>query len=134
MNAARKRRVASAWASRILKALLVALVVFSSAPISSSHAKTHIISNGHELHAAVVVADVAGFSEQGETDGSPPISGVDHHSWCGCPCVGASHSRSSYDFAYFDGTRVRYSAYLGTLAAKFEPAPLRKPPRLAASA
>lgn len=131
----RARANVSSWASRSLKVFLVALVFFASAPICISHAKSHFARNCSESQLTAVATDVAALSEQ--DDGSADtilFGGLEHHNWCGCPYIDASPSRSCYKSAYLDGQRVRYPAYLDALAAKFEPAPLQKPPRLVSGA
>jgi len=128
---ARARANVSSWATRSLKAFLVALIFFASAPVCISHAKSHFAFKSSESQLLAAAADVAAPAEQDGNSGDTILfSGIEHHNWCGCPYLDAFPSRSCYKSAYVDVTRVRYPTYLDALAAKFEPAPLQKPPRL----
>lgn len=115
---------------RILRIFLAALVLFSCAPASASHARVHFTSDGDQAQLAVAEVGFADFSARFNSGGDAvAFGGLEHHHFCGCPCLGAFPTRSSYETAYSDGMRVRYGSYLNDLAKMFEPAPLRKPPR-----
>lgn len=117
-------------ANRFVKVFLVAVILFTGGPVCASHANAHLDHSKSQIAAtAVSVADTS--THKGDA-GSDPFSGMEHH-FCYSPCLEACPNRS-YVTAYLEGTRVRYSAYLAVLGATRDPAPLRKPPRLGASA
>lgn len=120
-----------ARSSKALKILLAVLMLFAGAPVSALHAESHFSIDGFQSQSAV--APVAS-TDQANSDGlSIPMDGLEHH-FCGCPCLEAFPTRSCYEAAYLEGARVRYPSYLDAFAPEFEPAPLRKPPRLNVSA
>jgi hypothetical protein len=120
-----------AKSSKALRILLAVLTLFAGAPVSALHAESHFSIDGFQSQSAV--ATVAS-TDQTSSDGlSIPLDGLEHH-FCGCPCLEAFPTRSCYEAAYLEGARVRYPSYLDALAPEFEPAPLRKPPRLNVSA
>ena len=120
----------SSRASRFVKALLVAVVLFAGAPISASHANAHC---GPKSQIAINAINAIDVSIQGGDTDSTPFGGIEHH-FCYSPCLEAFPSRASYVTAYLEGTRVRYPAYFDVLGATRDPDPLRKPPRFSASA
>ena len=120
-----------ARSSKVMKILLAALMLFAGAPIWALHAQSHFSVDGFQSQSAVAAAASADQTSSDNT--SFPMGGLEHH-FCGCPCLEAFPTRSCYEAAYLEGAGVRYPAYLDALAPKFEPAPLRKPPRLNVSA
>lgn len=120
-----------ARSSTVMKILLAVLMLFAGAPISALHAESHFSVDGVQSQSAV--AAVASADQSSSDNNSIPTGGHEHH-FCSCPCLDAFPTRSSYEAAYLEGARVRYPTYLDALAHEFEPAPLRKPPRLNVSA
>lgn len=119
-------------ASRFLKALLAALILFAAVPVWASHAKPHF--DGQKSHIAMSALNSVDAEAQNSSDAdTSPIGGIEDH-FCSCPCLHALPARSCYKSAYFAGTRVRYAAYFDTLGASCEPDPLHKPPRFGVSA
>jgi hypothetical protein len=117
--------------SNFLKVLLAVLMLFASAPVSTLHTKSHFSVDGFQSQSAA--AAVASADHTSSDDLSIPMDGLEHH-FCGCPGLEAFPTRSCYETAYLEGAGVRYPAYLDALAPEFEPAPLRKPPRVNVSA
>lgn len=120
-----------AKSSKTLKVLLVTLMLFAGISVSALHAQSHFSADSSKSQSAVATVAVA--DQTSSDDHSVPMSGLEHH-FCGCPCLEAFPTRASYETAYYEGARVRYPAYLDALFPEFEPAPLRKPPRLNVSA
>lgn len=114
-----------------LKALLVAVILFASAPVSASHANVHFGDPKSQIAINAVNAVDAG-TEDSDSEGTP-LGGIEHHS-CYSPCLEPFPDRSSYVTAYLEGTGVRYPFYLDALGATRAPDPLHKPPRFSASA
>lgn len=120
---------------RFLRMFLAAIILFSCAPVSASHVKSHFASDSDQAQVTMAEVSFANSSAQpSPDDGAMPMGGLGHHYFCGGPCLEAFPARSSYESAYSDGMRVRYPAYLDALAPMFEPTPLREPPRAAVSA
>jgi hypothetical protein len=115
-----------ARSSKSLKILLAVLMLFAGVPVSTLHAESHF-SAGFQSQPAVATVVSANHTNSGDL--SIPVDGLEHH-FCGCLCLEAFPTRSCYEAAYLEGARVRYPSYLDALAPEFEPAPLRKPPRL----
>lgn len=116
-------------ANRLLKALLIAFLVFAGAPVAASHAQSHFATGGQPQITLISLSDAQDDSDTGAT----LFGGLEHHA-CGCPCLEPLPTRSHYVSAFLEGSRIRYSAYLDTLGNSTEPDPIRKPPRLGASA
>ena len=116
-------------ANRLLKALLIAFLVFAGAPVAASHAQSHFATGGQAQIALISHSDAQDDSDTGAT----LFGDLEHHA-CSCPCLEPLPTRSHYISAFLEGSRVRYSAYLDTLGNSTEPDPIRKPPRLGTSA
>lgn len=120
-----------ARSSKVMTILLAVLMLFAGAPVSALHAESHFSVDGFQSQFAMV--GVASADQTSSDNNFIPMGGLDHH-FCSCPCLEAFPTRSCYEAAYLEGARVRYPTYLDALAHEFEPAPLRKPPRLNVSA
>lgn len=120
-----------ARSSTVMKILLAVLMLFAGAPVSVLHAESHFSVDGFQSQSAMVA--VASADQTSSDNNSIPTGGLEHH-FCSCPCLEAFPTRSCYEAAYLEGARVRYPTYFDALAHEFEPAPLRKPPRLNVSA
>lgn len=118
-------------ASRYLKALLVAMILFAGAPVSASHANAHFGDAKSQI--AISSVNSVDTSEQDSDSDGAPLGGIEHHS-CYSPCLDAFPHRSSYVTAYLEGTGIRYPLYLDALGPARDPDPLHKPPRFSVSA
>ena len=121
-------------ANYFLKVLLVCVLALASFPFASTHAKSHLASEGQsQIQSQIMTSDHLSPEKDYSEKGAILLGGLEHHA-CGSPCLSPLHTRSYYVIASFDGARVRYPDYLDADGAFFKPDPLRKPPRLIASA
>lgn len=133
-HALSRMRSHSSRSIKFLNALIAALIVFGAAPTSATHVQSHFTSSASQSQLVAVAVDSTINSDQGYSPtGSRSFGGLEHH-LCSSPYLEPFLTRSFYETAYFEGTRVLYPAYLDALRAKFEPDPLQKPPQLIISA
>jgi len=112
----------------------VCILALASSPFASTHAKSHLASEGQpRIQSQIMTSDHSSAEKNYSEKGAMLLGGLEHHA-CGSPCVSSLHARSYYLIASFEGARVRYADYLDADGAFFKPDPLRKPPRLIASA
>lgn len=128
--------IARGWPTKLwsqpnnwVKALLIAFLIFSTAPIAASHAQSHF-NTGSQAQVAVSTHSDA---QDGSDAGSTLFGALEHHA-CSCPCLEQLPTRSHCIDVVFERSRIDYPAYLDSLGNSFEPDPIRKPPRLAVSA
>ncbi|HVU22147.1 MAG TPA: hypothetical protein VHE09_15560 [Rhizomicrobium sp.] len=127
--------IARGWPTKLIqphnwvKALLIAFLIFSTAPIAASHAQSHF-NTGSQAQVAVSNHSDA---QDGSGAGSALFGALEHHA-CSCPCLEQLPTRSHCIAVIFERSHVDYPAYLDSLGNSFEPDPIRKPPRLAVSA